>query len=63
MLQDLEKGKKTEVDGINGAICAFGRKVGCPTPYNDKVTEVIHRIEKGELTPGFQNLKLFDTVA
>ena len=32
MLQDLERGKKTEVDAINGSVSAYGRKVGCPTP-------------------------------
>ena len=59
MLQDIEKGKKTEVDAINGVVCAFGRKVGFPTPVNDKVVEIIHRIENGELTASFDNLKLF----
>lgn len=59
MLQDLEKGKKTEVDSINGSVCDFGRKVGCPTPVNDKVVEIIHKIESGALTPSFDNLKLF----
>ena len=59
MLQDIEKGKLTEVDAINGVVSAYGRKVGCPTPMNDKVVEIIHRIEKGELTPSFDNLKLF----
>ncbi|MBR5455682.1 MAG: ketopantoate reductase family protein [Bacteroidaceae bacterium] len=59
MLQDLEKGKKTEVDAINGVVSAFGRKVGVPTPMNDKVVEIVHRIEKGELTPSFDNLTLF----
>ena len=59
MLQDLEKGKKTEVDAINGAVSAYGRKVGCPTPCNDKVVEIIHRIEAGELRPGMDNLKFF----
>ena len=59
MLQDLEKGKLTEVDAINGVVSAFGRKVGCPTPMNDKVVEIVHRIEKGELKPQFANLKLF----
>lgn len=60
MLQDIEKGKLTEVDAINGVVSAYGRKVGCPTPMNDKVVEIIHRIEKGELTPSFDNLKLFE---
>lgn len=60
MLQDLEKGKLTEVDAINGAVSAFGRKVGCPTPMNDRVVDIIHRIEQGELSPGFDNLKYFE---
>ena len=59
MLQDLEKGKLTEVDAINGAVSDYGRKVGCPTPVNDKVVEIIHRIERGELKPSFDNLTYF----
>lgn len=59
MLQDIEKGKQTEVDSINGVVSAFGRKVNVPTPMNDKVVDIIHRIEKGELEPSFNNLKLF----
>ena len=59
MLQDIEKGKLTVVDEINGAVSDYGRMVGCPTPANDKVVEIIHRIEKGELKPGFANLTLF----
>ena len=59
MLQDLEKGKLTEVDAINGAVSDYGRTVGVPTPMNDKVVEIIHGIERGELKPGFDNLKLF----
>ena len=59
MLQDLEKGKLTEVDAINGAVSDYGRKVNFPTPVNDKVVEIIHRIEQGELKPCFDNLKYF----
>lgn len=59
MLQDLEKGKKCEVDAINGVVSAFGRKVGVPTPMNDTVVNVIHQIEDGKLTPSFDNLKHF----
>lgn len=32
MLQDLEAGRKTEVDFINGAVMAHGHRVGVPTP-------------------------------
>ena len=59
MLQDIEKGKLTEVDAINGAVSAYGRKVGVPTPINDRVVELIHRIERGEIKPSFDNLKYF----
>lgn len=59
MLQDLEKGKLTEVDAINGTVSDYGRTVGCPTPMNDCVVDIIHRIERGELTPGRENLKYF----
>lgn len=60
MLQDLEKGKLTEVDAINGAVSQYGRKVNCATPMNDRVVEVIHRIEAGELKPCFENLRFFN---
>ena len=60
MLQDIEKGKKTEVDAINGVVSKYGRKVGVPTPMNDMVVDIIHRIEKGELSASFDNLRLFN---
>jgi 2-dehydropantoate 2-reductase len=59
MLQDLEKGKLTEVDAINGAVSEYGRVVGCPTPMNDRVVEIIHKIEEGKLEPSFKNLQYF----
>jgi len=59
MLQDLERGKKTEVDAINGVVCEYGRKVGVPTPMNDKVVEIVHKCEEGQLTPSFDNVALF----
>jgi 2-dehydropantoate 2-reductase len=59
MLQDLEKGKLTEVDAINGAVSEYGRKVGCPTPMNNRVVEIIHQIEQGKLQPCVENLKYF----
>lgn len=60
MLQDLEKGRKCEIDAINGVVCAYGRKYGVKTPYNDKVCEIVHGIEDGKYTYTFDNVKLFD---
>lgn len=59
MLQDIEKGKLTEVDAINGAVSDYGRKVGVPTPLNDRVVEIIHAIERGERKACRDNLSLF----
>ncbi len=60
MLQDLEKGKKTEVDFINGIVSDYGRKYGVKTPFNDKVVEIVHGIEDGRYTPSPDNVILFD---
>lgn len=60
MLQDIEKGKLTEVDAINGAVSDYGRKVGVPTPLNNRVVEIIHAIERGERKAGPENLSLFE---
>jgi 2-dehydropantoate 2-reductase len=35
MLQDIERGRPTEVDAINGAIVREGAMLGIPTPYNE----------------------------
>jgi len=59
MLQDLEKGLSTEVKMINGFVSDGGRKHGILTPFNDKVVEIITKIEQGELTCSIDNLKLF----
>jgi len=62
MLQDLEKGKKTEVDEINGVVCSYGETYHCPTPYNDTVVKLIHEIEEGKIQPGFGNLQRFESL-
>jgi len=59
MLQDLEKGRKSEVDSINGVVCKYGEKYGVPTHYNDVVINVIHEIEQGKRKPCFDNIGLF----
>jgi 2-dehydropantoate 2-reductase len=46
MLQDILKGKRTEIDAINGMVCAMGRKAGIPTPFNDTITALVKGIEK-----------------
>ncbi|MEM4446933.1 MAG: 2-dehydropantoate 2-reductase [Candidatus Jordarchaeales archaeon] len=45
MLQDLEKGKRTEIDYINGAIVVYGEKYGVKTPINFTVTAIVKTLE------------------
>lgn len=59
MLQDLEKGKKTEVGMINGFVCQTGEQYGIPTPFNHKVVEVVTGIEAGKLPLSMENLRYF----
>lgn len=60
MLQDLEKGKPCEIQSINGIVSEFGKKFVVPTPYNDKVIEIILAIENGIYKPEFANISLFE---
>jgi 2-dehydropantoate 2-reductase len=41
MLQDLERGRPTEIDAINGHIAARGAALGIPTPANATLTHLI----------------------
>jgi len=51
MLQDLEQGRATEVDVVNGGVAARGRAHGIATPFNDRVVELVHAMERGERSP------------
>jgi 2-dehydropantoate 2-reductase len=57
MLQDVMKGRRTEIDYLNGFVAAEGRRVGIPTPFNDAVVEAFHAHAVGALTPGPRNLE------
>ena len=52
MLQDLERGAKTEVDVINGGVVEKGWEYGVQTPLNKRVVELMHAMERDERRPG-----------
>ena len=52
MLQDLQRGAKTEVDVINGVVVEKGREYGVQTPLNERVVELMHAMERDERRPG-----------
>ena len=64
MLQDLEKGKKTEINYINGYVCEMGKKKKVPTPYNRLVVNLINKAEEEGKVPRFEtNLELFGVLS
>ncbi|MEB3419243.1 ketopantoate reductase family protein [Salipiger marinus] len=59
MLQDLEKCRDTEIDHINGLVCAAGRRHGFATPVNDLVVALVHEAQARRMQPGFANIRRF----
>jgi 2-dehydropantoate 2-reductase len=49
MGQDMRKGRRTEIDFINGVIAEKGREVGCPAPTHVKLIEAVKRVEHGKI--------------
>lgn len=46
MLQSVEKGGRTEVDVIHGAVCRGGRAASVPTPINDTLLAAVKGLER-----------------
>jgi 2-dehydropantoate 2-reductase len=51
MLQDFERGRKTEIDFINGYVVTLGHQSGVPVHMNATITGVVRQIERGVLQP------------
>ena len=47
MLQSLERGRRTEIDFMNGYVVERGRQKGVPTPVNGALTTLVREIEAG----------------
>jgi 2-dehydropantoate 2-reductase len=41
MLQDIERGRPTEIDAINGRVWEYGRASGIATPLNEMMTRLV----------------------
>jgi len=51
MAQDVLKGRRTEIEFINGYIAAKGAEIGIDAPHNVRITELVKAVERGELEP------------
>jgi 2-dehydropantoate 2-reductase len=45
MLNDIKRGKKTEIDFLNGVFVALGKRHNIPTPVNETIVREIKFLE------------------
>jgi 2-dehydropantoate 2-reductase len=57
LLQDVMRGRRTEIEQLNGYIVQKGRELGVPTPMNAAVVREVQRPGVGLLRPDRQNLE------
>jgi 2-dehydropantoate 2-reductase len=57
LLQDVIKGRRTEIDYLNGYVVDKGREVEVPVPLNQATVELVNKVERGEAKPGPANLQ------
>jgi 2-dehydropantoate 2-reductase len=41
MLQDIQRGRRTEIDSLNGAVADLGKMLGIATPVNEVITQLV----------------------
>ncbi len=58
MLRDLARDKPCEVEAINGVVSLYGNLNNTPTPFNDRIIEIVRQIEKKDLKSECSNLNL-----
>jgi 2-dehydropantoate 2-reductase len=51
ILQDWTKGRRSEVDDINGHVVRTLERLGRPAPVNAAIVDVAHAVERGSLQP------------
>ena len=57
MGQDMMKGRRTEIQFLNGMVARKGDEIGIAAPANRVLTEIVTRVERGELKPDPQHIR------
>ncbi|OJY63454.1 MAG: hypothetical protein BGP12_10475 [Rhodospirillales bacterium 70-18] len=56
MGQDMLKGRRTEIEFMNGFVADKGEEIGRQAPTHRRLTEIVRRIERGDLQPDPRHL-------
>ncbi len=56
MGQDMQKGRRTEIDFINGVIVEKGREFGLSAPTHEKLIAAVKRVELGQAPPSPEHI-------
>lgn len=56
MGQDMQKGRRTEIEFLNGYVVREGEKLGLACRANAALTDIVKRVERGELEPDPRNI-------
>jgi 2-dehydropantoate 2-reductase len=56
MAQDMAKGRRTEIELMNGFIASEGERVGVAAPTHEMLTRQVLRVERGEIPPRPENV-------
>jgi 2-dehydropantoate 2-reductase len=59
MWQDVEKGRRTEIDYINGYVERKAIELGISTPMNKALIQLVKDIEQGKRSPSEENVEVF----
>jgi 2-dehydropantoate 2-reductase len=51
MGQDVQKGRRTEIELLNGFVVSEGEKIGLSCKANAVLTDIVKRVERYELIP------------
>lgn len=54
MGQDIQKGRRTEIDYINGLVVSKAAELGISVPANVGIVEAVKRVERGEIAPSLE---------
>ena len=63
MLQDILRGRVTEIDYLNGLVADKAKELGISTPVNNEVIELVKTMETRQITPDPENVHLIKSIA